>query len=238
MACDRFFALVPAAGAGRRMKLSIPKQYLGIRGKSVLERTVEALSRVERLGGILVVVSPNDERASELALPRLARVVRCGGSTRAETVRNGVSLLLSDESPFPVSPSDWILVHDAARPFVSPEDVARLIGQVSRTGVGAILGMPVADTVKSIGEGARITGTIDRSKLFRAATPQAFRASRLIEALSGSLDGVTDEASAVERLGDPVDSVPGSTLNFKITNPEDAVLAEAVASILDSWKNQ
>ena len=109
------------------MKLSIPKQYLGIRGKSVLERTVEALSRVERLGGILVVVSPNDERASELALPRLARVVRCGGSTRAETVRNGVSLLLSDESPFPVSPSDWILVHDAARPFVSPEDVARLL---------------------------------------------------------------------------------------------------------------
>ena len=142
--------------------------------------------------------------------------------------RSGLETL-SGGAVFPASGSDWVMVHDAARPFVDPADIRKLRDEVLSAGHGAILAMPMADTVKEASPDRRILATRDRKSLWRAATPQAFRLSELLSALRRGTEGVTDESSAMERTGHPVSVVPGSTLNFKITTPDDALIAEAIA---------
>lgn len=215
-------ALVCAAGVGTRMGLGRPKQYLEISGAPMLVQTVRALRRVERIGKIFVVVSPDDPYIDEAAkaFPDRVTVLRDGGAERAETVMNGLAAA-------GLPPDAWVLVHDAARPCVKASEIGRLIDEVlsDDCAVGGLLAVEMADTVKRTDDARRVLETVPRKNLWRAATPQLFRAGTLAEALSGPLDGITDEASAVERLGLSVKVVPGRATNIKVTRPGDEVVA-------------
>lgn len=226
----RFFAVVPAAGVGARMGLSVPKQYMDLCGRTMISRTLEALAASPRIAGIAVVVSEGDGWIGEERLPEGCEAVRRGGATRAETVRNGLAWLAL-ESGWGARDDDWVMVHDAARPFVSADEVERLEAFALETGEGAILAAPMADTVKMKDGKGFVAGTIDRDTLCRAATPQLFRLGALRAALAGDLAGITDEASAIERAGGRVGLVMGSGRNFKVTSPADAELARALIAL-------
>lgn len=215
--------LICAAGIGSRMGLGFPKQYLRIAGVPIVVHTARALASVSRMSDIVIVVSPTDPYIDDITplLPSQCRVIKCGGDTRAESVRNG--LLRSG-----FGPTDWVLVHDAARPCVKASEVAHLIDSVTQdmSVAGGILAMPAADTLKRVDEARRIVETVDRKTVWRAATPQMFRVRNLSLALSGDLSDVTDESSAMERLGLTVKIVPCRTSNIKVTEPSDASLAK------------
>lgn len=217
--------LICAAGVGSRMGLGTPKQYMKFGMDAMLTHTVRALRDVSRVEEIVVVVSPTDPYIDEVAknFPSNVRVLRCGGRERAESVVNGLINSGFDRDA-------WVLVHDAARPCLRPSEAARLIDEVlSDNGVaGGILAVPVADTIKRTDATHHILETVPRSDLWRAATPQMFKVHELIKALSGDLTGITDEASAMERLGRPVKVVPGRSTNIKVTEPSDAVLASLI----------
>ncbi len=220
----RYLALVPAAGLGARIGAGIPKQYLEIAGRPVLWHTLQVLCEAALLTHVWVVLSRDDGRFDQRGLEAFAgklTAVRCGGATRAESVLNGLRAMQAD-----VDPDDWVLVHDAARPCLTAELIRRLVAEVGDDSVGGILAVPVADTIKRANRDGRIAGTQDRADLWAAQTPQMFRHRRLLEALSAApLDAVTDEASALERLGDRPRLVLGATTNIKITYPQDLAMA-------------
>lgn len=215
-------ALVCAAGVGARMGLGRPKQYMELAGEPMLVQTVRALRRASRIGRIFVVVSPDDPfiDVAAKAFPKDVIVLREGGAERAETVMNGLSAA-------GLPPDAWVLVHDAARPCVKASEIDRLLDDVlsDDSVAGGLLAAEMADTVKKTDDSRRVLETVPRKNLWRAATPQLFRAGTLATALSGSLEGITDEASAVERLGLPVKVVPGRATNIKVTRPGDEVVA-------------
>ena len=229
MAFQHIVALIPAAGVGERMKADCPKQYLPIAGEptpTVLETCVASLNKVSRLTRLMVAVSSKDGYVDTLNLPH-AEVFRTGGATRAETVRNTLQALAGDSLE-----STLVLVHDAARPLVDSKDVEALIDvAVHETETapenGAVLGIPVADTVKRVnGEGV-ITEDLSREGLVRIATPQAFRGDVLLKALTEHTD-VTDESSAIRAAGGRVTVVPASPAVLKLTRPADRDLAAAI----------
>jgi 2-C-methyl-D-erythritol 4-phosphate cytidylyltransferase len=176
---------------------------------------------VPQIGQIAVVVSPGDEfLASESASLLIASK---GGSTRAASVFNGLIFLLECGA----APDDWVLVHDAARCLITPEQIKALIDACADDAVGGLLAHKLPDTLKSEVDG-RVAATLDRSDKWLAQTPQMFRIGALIVALQEAGDGVTDESSAMEAMGLSPKLVPGSAQNFKVTYPEDFALAEAV----------
>ncbi|ARP85854.1 2-C-methyl-D-erythritol 4-phosphate cytidylyltransferase [Bordetella genomosp. 9] len=218
-------AIVPAAGAGARAQTGdasgLPKQYRLLAGQPMLRHAVLALLADPRIAQVRVAVSPGDRRVDD-ALAGLPRTVwrACGGATRAETVANA----LSDSG---VADDAWVLVHDAARPGLTLEALARLIDACLDDAVGGLLALPVRDTVKA--GTARVAKTVDRQALWLAQTPQMFRAGVLLRALrDAALRGVevTDEASAIEAAGHAPLLVPGAMRNFKVTWPEDFALME------------
>ena len=219
-----YYALVPAAGSGMRMGSAQPKQYLEIAGKSMIAWSVQALLACSRLDRVTVVLAPGDiwwseaEWAHDIASGRL-QVLRCGGDTRAQSVTNGLTAMqLPDDA--------WVLVHDAARPCLEQDLIDRLIDTVGADAVGGLLAIPVADTLKRIGSGQRVSATVPREGLWLAQTPQMFRSGLLLRALKAR-DGarMTDEASAVEALGLSPLLVESRAGNFKVTWPDDLVLA-------------
>ncbi len=215
-------ALVPAAGRGERLGGEMPKQYLEIAGKPVLRHTLEMLARHPGVERITVALAPRDT-FFEALIPELPVPVDTvtGGASRAESVLNGLRR---------VAPGDWALVHDAARPCLPPECLDRLLATGLEHPVGAILAVPVRDTLKREGPEGVIESTVDRAGLWAAQTPQLFRAGELAEAIDSMLargDMPTDEASAMESQGLHPALVPGSLFNQKITWPEDVALAEA-----------
>lgn len=222
-AAPRIAALVCAAGVGRRMGIGRPKQYMTLGGEPMLVKTVRALSCVSRIDGIFVVVSPEDPYIDDAAaaFPAKTTVLKAGGAERADSVYGG---LLASGLPRDA----WVLVHDAARPCVRSSEVARLLDEVlgDDSVAGGLLAVPMADTVKRTDGERRVIETVPRTDLWRAATPQLFRVKDLLAALSGDRVGITDEASAVERLGLPVKVVPGRPTNIKVTNPGDEKIAE------------
>ncbi len=215
-------AVVPAAGIGARMGSDIPKQYLCFDDITLLEHSLQALLRHPAILTVTVALHPEDAFADRLALftdPRVRRVT--GGAQRADSV-------LAALRAVPGEPGDWVLVHDAARPGLPEKDLQRLVEQVRSTGVGGILAEPIVDTVKYAGDDGLVAHTMDRSRLWRAQTPQMFRLGELTAALAGALErqeAITDEASAMELAGLPVQLVPGSPANFKVTAPDDLALA-------------
>lgn len=212
-------ALIPAAGIGARFGADKPKQYVEIGGKTVLEHTVCIFQNHPSIDMTVVAVSPEDVLADGFQTAFAGvEVWKNGGQTRAETVRNGVEKLLETGL---AAETDNILVHDAARCCLPSEALTRLIEQAGNAAEGGILAIPVADTLKR-GEGGEISATVDRSGLWQAQTPQLFRAGLLYRALAAeNLDGITDEASAVEKLGVRPLLIQGDARNLKLTQPQD-----------------
>ncbi len=227
----RCHAVVPAAGIGSRMGSDIPKQYLRFDDITLLEHSVRALQRDPRIVSVTVALHPGDRFADELTLfqqPGVQRVT--GGAQRADSV-------LAALRAVPGEATDWVLVHDAARPGLPEKDLKLLLDSVLETGVGGLLAEPIVDTVKQADAQGRVAATLDRSLLWRAQTPQMFRLGQLIEALQEALHKglpVTDEASAMEFAGHPVQLLPGSPANFKVTAPDDLALAAWYLA----WKEQ
>jgi 2-C-methyl-D-erythritol 4-phosphate cytidylyltransferase len=179
---------------------------------------------------VFVVLAPDDKafaREDWSAFQGKLEPLYCGGGSRRDSVFNG--LLAAMEA---VQASDWVLVHDAARPCLPKEDLARLIGEVQADEIGGILAFPVAETVKKVAKdeaGAlRIAGTEDRTQLWLAQTPQMFRAGLLVQALRRAGSSVTDEAGAIEQMGLKPRLVVGSRDNLKVTYSEDLLIAEAI----------
>lgn len=217
--------VVPAAGLGRRFGATTPKQYQIVAGKPVIEHCLERLLELHPLG-IVVATHPADRRWPQLTLSAHPQIHAIdGGRERADSVRNGLKFLRSK-----LADDDWVLVHDVARPCVRSSDIHRLIEATSSTEVGGILATLVSDTLKRV-DTDRIQGTVDRTQLWAAMTPQMFRYGLLNKALEeSSREGrpVTDEAEAVERLGLAPIVVAGRRDNIKITHAEDLALAEAI----------
>jgi 2-C-methyl-D-erythritol 4-phosphate cytidylyltransferase len=216
-----FYALVPAAGFGARMGQELPKQYLELAGRPMIWHALSTLCANPDIRTVFVVLAPDDEHFARYDWSHCAGKLAplyCGGATRAASVANG---LLASE----LEPDDWVLVHDAARPCLSAQLLARMIAELRDDAVGGILAVPVADTLKRADPQQRIAHTEPREGLWQAQTPQMFRAGLLAEALARS-SNVTDEASAIEALGLQPKLVASDSSNFKVTYPHDIVLAE------------
>jgi 2-C-methyl-D-erythritol 4-phosphate cytidylyltransferase len=209
------FLIIAAAGAGNRLGRTEPKALVPLLGRPLLSWTLEAFAAVPFAGK--VIAAPPD-RLDEVRRIAVDGKVVPGGATRAQSVR------LAFEAGG-VAGENVIVVHDAARPFVSAREVEAVILAAEEVGAGTAT-IAVPDTVKSVEQG-RVTGTLDRSKLWLAGTPQAFRGHILARALEAGLEA-TDEAALCEELGLPVAAVPVSRLGFKITTPEDLEIAEAI----------
>jgi 2-C-methyl-D-erythritol 4-phosphate cytidylyltransferase len=226
----RLFALVPAAGGGSRFGAAIPKQYAQLAGQSLLAWTLARLRAALDLHAIVVALAPDDDRYDrEIGAREGVSVLRCGGRTRSDTVRNALSNMADT-----CGDDDWILVHDAARPCVPADALARLVAEVGDDAVGGLLAIPVADTLKRAddaehGAASRVLRTESRTGLWQAQTPQMFRFGVLVRALAHpAASECTDEAQAVERLGLAPRLVRGSLANIKVTFSDDIGLAAAI----------
>ncbi|MDX6290196.1 MAG: 2-C-methyl-D-erythritol 4-phosphate cytidylyltransferase [Blastocatellia bacterium] len=223
-------AIVVAAGKGTRLGGNRPKQFLELDGIPVIIRTLRQFERCREIDEVVAVL-PAEETAGfqslaqQFELRKLARVI-AGGETRAQSVQRGLALI--DEA-------EIVAVHDGVRPFVTPEEIDQVVA-AARIGGAAILVAPVADTIKDIKDG-RVIGTLPRTNLRRALTPQCFRFDllkraydRLLEIQAEGIE-VTDDCLLVERLGFEIAAVEGSARNIKITREEDLVLGEALLKL-------
>ena len=218
----QFAAVVPAAGVGSRMQADKPKQYLSLNGKTLLEQTLNKLITHPQIEHIYLVLSDSDDYFNELPCCDADWLTRVkGGKERADSVLAGVEA---------ASQRDWVLVHDAARPCVSHEDISDLLALADTGSVGGILATPVRDTMKRAAKNdpGRVSHTESRDQLWHALTPQFFPTKALLEALRSGLDEgvqITDEASAIESAGGEVKLIEGSEHNIKVTRPDDLALA-------------
>ena len=224
-ACDEtYWAIVPAAGVGKRMQTQIPKQYLTIHNRTVLEHTLQRLLSHPKIQGVVVALSDDDAYWAQQRMDGAKPVLRAsGGAERCQSVKNALDVLLARNYA-----GQWVLVHDAARPCLRHSDIDALIRELSSHSVGGLLGYPVRDTMKLTDSRNEITATVDRSGLWHALTPQMFRVKELRDAIQQALDRgviVTDEAAAMEYLGHKPKLVLGQADNIKITRPEDLQLA-------------
>ena len=219
----RFWAVVPAAGVGKRMNADRPKQYLELAGKTVIEHTLLRLLSANIFTAVAVAISKEDPYWPELDVSVHEQVITAdGGKERADSVLSALKSirdLASDE--------DWVLVHDAARPCITVTDINLLIDTLRTDDVGGILALSSHDTLKDV-EGKNIVGTLDRSHIWRALTPQMFKYGSLKNALeiAEGNPAITDEASALELQGLQPKIVEGRSDNIKITRPEDLALAQ------------
>jgi 2-C-methyl-D-erythritol 4-phosphate cytidylyltransferase len=219
--------VIPAAGVGKRMQANVPKQYLTINDKTILAHTVERLHSVPCVEQVVVAINPQDQYFSDVSLPNTVKVV-FGGDERVNSVLAGLKSIGNTQN-------SWVLVHDAARPNVSVDDIEKLIETCFERHCGGILATPVRDTMKRGGQ--FIDCTENRENLWHALTPQFFPLTQLIEALEQGLKAsitLTDEASAIENTGKPVLLVEGRADNLKITRPEDLALATFYLNHLES----
>jgi 2-C-methyl-D-erythritol 4-phosphate cytidylyltransferase len=223
------FALIPAAGSGSRSAGAEPKQYRALAGRPMLWHAIRAVC-MPRVQAVFVVLAAGDElfaRHDWSAFAGRVQPLYCGGASRRDSVYNGLVATSGG-----VEADDWLLVHDAARPCLAARDLHNLVRECEPDAIGGLLALPVADTVKQAAKDeagvVRAGGTLDRSQLWLAQTPQMFRAGLLGQALQKAPPGVTDEAAAVEALGVKPRLVAGSRDNLKVTYPEDFALAESI----------
>jgi 2-C-methyl-D-erythritol 4-phosphate cytidylyltransferase len=217
-------AILVAAGRGERMGAGRPKAFLSVAGRTLLERSAMAFERAPSVDAIVAVVPESEQDAARELLHEAGKLVAVvpGGARRQDSVLEGMK-------PAPDGFDGIVLVHDAARPFVTPALIDGVTAEAKRTGA-AVPVWAVADTIKRVKDG-RVVETVDRSELAAAQTPQAFRFSLLTRAYEAAFRDrvtVTDEAMAVERIGEPVAAVTGEAVNRKLTTPDDLVWAEAV----------
>lgn len=226
----QIMAIVPAAGIGSRMSSSIPKQYLPIGTKTVLEHTLDLLVSHPKVSHVVVALNKDDVHFEHLAIAQHPKIKRIyGGTERVDSVLNGLETIVDEQ---------WVMVHDAARPCLLHTDIDKLIEVISDNDDperlfkydGAILAKQAIDTMKQTQSSSQlIHTTVNRDTLWHALTPQLFKAKSLKEAIKSALQAehsITDEASAMEHAGYRVKLISGTTSNIKITLPEDLALAE------------
>ena len=226
---EQFWAIIPAAGIGRRMQQTpngdIPKQYQQILGKTILEHTLERIDQLDFLSGITVVLGANDTwwKGLDITLKHTL-MTTTGGAERANSVLNGLQAIAGQAKE-----TDWVLVHDAARPCVALEDIHKLVDTLSDTDSGGLLVTCITETLKKLSEDSRVDKTVPREDYALAATPQMFRYGALYSAMEKALadkSAITDEANAMENAGHTIQYVQGRADNIKITHTEDLLLAE------------
>lgn len=207
------------------MGTEVPKQYLPLYGKTILEHSAGRLRDHKSIAGVVVVLAENDHRWNSLPLATKPKIhTTTGGKQRYHSVLNGLHYLITVAQA-----DDWVLVHDAARPCLRTDDIDKLIQAASECPDGAILAIPVRDTMKHADPANRIKATVNRNELWHALTPQMFRLSVLRSALENNIANniaVTDEAQAVEMTGMRPLLVEGHHDNIKITHKVDLMLAE------------
>ena len=227
----RYWAFLPCAGVGARAvdatrPAHVPKQYQQVAGWPLVLHTLAAFMAVKPLAGVVVGVSEGDAFLQRYAAAGFT-VSPCGGPTRAETVAGGLHSLLAQGAQL----HDWVLVHDAARCLVKPSQIEQLMAECAGDSVGGLLALPLPDTLKAAATDvhgqSRVSSTLPRVDKWLAQTPQMFRIGTLLDALAACHE-VTDEASAIEAAGLQPLLVVGSSFNFKVTYPDDFVLAEAL----------
>ena len=221
------WAVVPAAGIGTRMNAVIPKQYLPLDGRPVLEHTLKRLLSIEQVSGLVVSVRDDDQHWSSIKLDTDKPVIRAvGGNERNDSVLNALKALKHQPG---FNQDDWVLVHDAVRPCVQQADIELLISTVDGNNSGGLLALPVRDTMKRQNSDLSVKQSVDRTGLWHALTPQLFPWKKLYQALEATAKvgvPVTDESSAMEHAGYNPVLVQGHDDNIKITRPGDLRLAE------------
>ena len=224
------WAIVPAAGIGKRMQSDMPKQYLPLNDRPVIEYTVNALLANENIKGLVIALQADDAYWPEINITSQKPLLRTtGGKERADSVLNAINELFNYEN-FNAS-SDWVMVHDAVRPCVRQQDIDKLVDEVGADSNGGLLALPVRDTMKrqrADVSSASVETTVERENLWHALTPQYFSAQSLKNALTQAQRDnltITDESSAMELAGFSPKLVAGHEDNIKITRPDDLRLA-------------
>lgn len=217
--------VILAAGVGKRMNSTTPKQFLKLKGKPILIHTLETFEKHPRISQITLVTNQDsfeqvDNMLREYSLQKVKQVVM-GGEERQDSVYAGVK----------VTQTELVLVHDAVRAFVTPGEISALIRAVNENQPAATLAVPVKDTIKKVNQAGLVEETLNRQELWSIQTPQMFERSLLLKAhQQAAVDGVfaTDDAMLVELLGNSVKIVRGEYTNIKITTPDDIFLGEAI----------
>jgi len=221
------WAVVPAAGIGKRMQSSIPKQYLLLNDRPVIEHTLQILLQSEYIEGVVVALQPDDEYWPQVDTGSSAKpvLIADGGDERADSVLSALTLLMQFDE---CSDDDWVMVHDAVRPCLRLRDIEKLVLEVKGED-GALLALPVRDTIKrQHKKDVSVESTVPREQLWQALTPQFFPLKALKNALQQALHNnemITDESSAMEIAGYKPQLVLGNEENIKITRPDDLRLA-------------
>ncbi|MGB0449338.1 MAG: 2-C-methyl-D-erythritol 4-phosphate cytidylyltransferase [Porticoccaceae bacterium] len=222
-----YWAIVPAAGTGKRFGAELAKQFQPIGDKLVADHTLSRLTGISKLQKILVPCDTSAEHWTQVSAVADQRVeLLAGGAERVHSVLNGLQALGGTAAS-----DDWVLVHDMARPCITSGDINKLIEQLDGHSVGGILATPISDTLKKITSASAIEKTLDRSDFRGAQTPQMFRYGLLRKALETMLEErqlPTDEASAIEYIGEQAMIIEGRRDNIKITHREDLVIAQAI----------
>src|SRR5690554_585502 len=229
----RWWLLLAAAGSGQRMRSEQPKQYLPLGDRSVLEITLSRFTGLPGLAGVILVTAADPPEGGVRALEAAGLPIHyaVGGATRGQSVRNGLALFRGRGlGGGRNGKGEWVMVHDAARPCVRPEDIRRLLESVDAPD-GGLLAAPVRDTIKRVDAEGRVAATVDRSPLMHALTPQLFPVDVLLDALESLLVAgreITDESSAIEQAGLSPRTVIGAADSLKIIHLEDLVIARAI----------
>lgn len=220
----KIWALIPAAGIGSRMKAELPKQYLEIDGKTILEHSLSKFLEHPSIDKVVVALHSNDNHWAKLKIAKHPKIITVeGGETRAESVLNGLQAIKQR-----MGGDDWVMVHDAARPCLDAGSIDALIQAGKESKHGAILAIPSVDTVKLANANQTIDKTLNREQIWLAQTPQYFPVEALATAIESGLQQglpITDEASAIEAQGQHPALVIGTRKNIKVTEPEDMMLA-------------
>ncbi len=222
----KLWAVIPAAGSGSRFSKTELKQYQYIQNRTVLEHTIDRISQLP-LNGYVLAIGTQDTFAQTLAFQNIDKAHFCiGGAERVHSVLNALNHLLNFADA-----NDWVLVHDAARPCVTIDCLNTLVANAIESNESAILAIPVRDTLKQVKSGNQIDKTVSRDLLWQAQTPQITKIGKLKKAIEHVLENnvtITDEASALEYMGETVQVVMGRSDNIKITYPDDLELARLI----------
>jgi len=236
------WAVVPAAGVGKRMQSAIPKQYLPLNERPVLEHTLNRLLANESIEGLVIALQQDDAYWDDISIETDKPVIRApGGKERADSVLSALDALLQQQGFDDASEEDrlWVMVHDAVRPCVRQQDIEKLAAEVGDDANGGLLALPVRDTMKrqqADSDDSYVSETVDRENLWHALTPQYFQAKVLKTALESGIEqglAITDESSAMEFAGFTPRLVSGHEDNIKITRPADLQLASLYLSARD-----
>ncbi len=225
----KYWAIIPAAGVSSRMAHDLPKQYLKIADKTIIEHALKNFLAHDSIFKIVVVLNKNDQHWQNLPISTSSKIITAvGGEQRSDSVLAGLNSItkLADAE-------DWVLVHDAARPCLTRQDLNKLLEELHEHSVGGLLGIPARDTLKKVIDDHQVIATIDRHEIWQAQTPQMFRYGLLLRALQDAKAKhvtVTDDASAIELLGLQPKIVLGQFSNLKVTTREDLKLAQFILS--------